>query len=231
MKKRYLVGLACGVMVVGMVGMAGATLITIGTAVVNDATLLGNGNLGGPNNLIYDSDLGITWLDISFGQYTWAGQNWWANSLNNDGVLTVSLYDGYTADWGSGSVWRLPDVGSNPNVGYNQTSSEMGHLFYVELDNYGNTNYGIDGTHPGYYGLTNRGDFDHLISSWYWLYSDEALNGGQPWYFSFSDGEQDWFSSGTGNFGFGMAVRSGQVIYTPHLLQAIQSQNQPHCFS
>ena len=88
--------------------------------------------------LIYDMDRNITWLqDANYsmtsgydsdGRMTWEEAMMWASQL---------VYGGY-------DDWRLPTTiplttGSNlPDDYVNQTLSEMGHLFHIEL---GNTNY------------------------------------------------------------------------------------------
>ena len=104
-----------------------ALIIVIGLSVSAQATLINNG--GG---FIYDTDLGITWLqDANYaktsgydadGMMNWSGARTWATTL---------VYGGY-------SGWRLPTtVDSSPlvfgydgtptyNYGYNITSSERG---------------------------------------------------------------------------------------------------------
>jgi hypothetical protein len=81
--------------------------------------------------MVYDDVLKITWLqDANYAQtsgYDTAGQmDWnaamtWANNLS---------YGGY-------DDWRLPSAlnyqdGSGPCFGFNCTSSEMGHLYYID---------------------------------------------------------------------------------------------------
>lgn len=80
--------------------------------------------------LIYDSDLNITWLsNASYavtsgfdadGQMTWYQAASWIQSLNNSGFLGAS-------------GWRLPRADATCGANYNCTTSEMGHLFYLEL--------------------------------------------------------------------------------------------------
>jgi hypothetical protein len=84
--------------------------------------------------LIYDSDLNITWIQdanyaksIGFdadGAMTWDVAHSWAGS--------VTYYDPVRKTTWSG--WRLP-TGSSPYSGYNITNDELGHLYYVELQN------------------------------------------------------------------------------------------------
>ena len=93
---------------------------------------LGTDNLG--NRLIYDSDLDITWYDYTKSWDTWQNQVNWAAGLSVN--FGGNIYDD----------WRLPLSVDGPVVwgydgtttaGYNITSSEMGHLFYTELENKG----------------------------------------------------------------------------------------------
>jgi len=64
MNKKLLTGLAAGLILIGIVGMAQAGLITTGTVHYD----------GADRNLIYDSDLNITWLDYTRDSATWTNQ-------------------------------------------------------------------------------------------------------------------------------------------------------------
>ena len=176
MKRGLIVFIAC-FLLLGMTGLARASLTTIGTA----------NYLGSDYNLIYDDDDtgygggGLVWLDYTHSDTNWSNQVSWASGLGL--FLTVTLNPGYTTDidWTTG--WRLPDTvdGSwvygyegDPNNdgiytytgGYNLANSEMGHLFYTELGNLGYV--ATDGSAPQTnHGLQNTGDFDNLVASWY----------------------------------------------------------------
>jgi hypothetical protein len=106
-------------------GMANASLEVIGTA----------SYLGNDYNLIYEDDSiygGLVWLDYtSSPKANWTNQKAWAAGLGAD--LTVTLDPGYTTDidWSTG--WRLPSAGDSPIDDFNDTTSEMGHLYYVSL--------------------------------------------------------------------------------------------------
>ena len=218
MKKKLLAGLATGLFVFGMAGMAQADLWTIGTATYqtsgsNTAVNPGSGN--DQYKLIYDTDLQITWLDYSAPYAIWGdyvtglgGQDEWANTLG--GSLTVNMNSGYSTsnDWTTG--WRLPSAGASPTGGYDQTSSEMGHLFYNEL--------GMDSNPVG--GLTTTAElnsseyFDNLIASWYWSGTGYAAGPHYAWTFNMGGGDQYGVSKGVST-GYGLAVRSGQVSAVP----------------
>lgn len=82
--------------------------------------------------MIYDTGLGITWLqDANYAK---------TSGFDSDGAMPFqdglewveSLeYAGYTD-------WRLPFAGSPPLWFCAEQRSEMGHLYYVELDNFEN---------------------------------------------------------------------------------------------
>jgi hypothetical protein len=184
MKKKLLAGLAVlGFVALGIGGTAGATLIVQGT--VDYA--------GAIRNLIYDDDLKITWLDYSNGPDTWDNQMAWADTLS----LTVN---GVTYD-----DWRLPSAGAPPGLGYNQTSSEMGHLYYDEMHLVGGVYSSAD--------TLNSGVFDNSVSAWYWSGTEYADSPAIVSSFSTAEGWQ------TGNWKgdvtiYALAVRPGQVQET-----------------
>ncbi len=191
---------------------AQATLITIGQAEYNDQNY----------NLIWDNDSpfgSIIWLDYTKIGAHWQTQVNWAYGLNNGGVLTYNIDPAYILAW-TGD-WRLPYTVDGPNVygysgkttvGYNITTSEMGHLFYTELGNKGH--YSITGSHPQPgWGLTNKGDFQNLQWNTYWSGTEWAGHIDEAWYFGTSYGYQ-----GTNykrpNY-VALAVRPGNVVITP----------------
>jgi len=217
--KKVLTALIAGLAMLCMTGLAHASLVTIGTA-----------SYGGADyNLIYDDDDtgygggGLVWLDYTNSYDTWANQVSWASGVGSS--LTVTLKPGYTTsiDWATG--WRLPETmdGSwvygyegDPDdngiytytAGCNLANSEMGHLFYTELGNLGYV--ATDGSNPQTgWGLNNTGDFDYLITSWYWSGAGCSHDPGGAWLFSMYDGVQA-YDHKCGYFD-GLAVRSGQV--------------------
>jgi hypothetical protein len=194
-------------------GLANADLITIGTAQF--------GGTGTEYNLIWDDNNNsnsIVYLDYTNAADDWTAQNTWASGLN--GTLTYNIDSAYTIDWGSNN-WRLPTTvdgiyqfgyDGTTTGGYNITSSEMGHLYYEELGNLGRT--ATDGTtpQPGW-GLNNTGDFDNLVESWYWSGTEYANNPDGAWGFFMGIGLQR--NDVKRNYGYGLAVRSGQVSTAP----------------
>ena len=167
------------------------------------ATLIDNG--GG---LIYDTDFDITWLQDAnyakttnysaadtYGRMTFTDANTWAANL----VI------------GSTSGWRLPTAfnqdGSGPDQGNNVTGSELGHLWYTELNNTAGA-------------LTNTGPFlniptsgmpnpNYLTSTVY-----APLGGDWAYFFALNNGNSAAAFFGGGNDaykGYGWAVHDGNV--------------------
>ncbi len=173
--KYFLLSIVLLAMVLALSVQAEADLQTIGTATYNSTGY----------NLIYDTDLEITWLDYTNGFQNWDAQVRWAGGLNDAGVLTYNFNAGVSMNWSD--VWRLPTAlnqdGSGPCQGYDCTS-EMRHLYYTEL---GNVSYPTTG-----YGLSNTGDFQNLQSTYYWSGTEYAPNTGDAWFFFTSDGYQDY---------------------------------------
>lgn len=118
----------------------------------------------GSCKLIYDDDLNITWYDYSKSVNNWDNQISWA------GDLTVTL-NGTTFN-----DWRLPTALSPDGNLDNVVLSEMGHLYYIELQNGG----------WGY--LKNTDPFEQLVGDWY--YSDTEYSDSAVWKFNFASGEQ-----------------------------------------
>ena len=202
MKKRFLSVLAAGLFILTIAGLANAALITIGTATYN----------GTDYNLIYDADGPldpVTWLDYSHPQQPWKDQIIWAATLGDK--LTVTLNPGYTTSLSWLVGWRLPSAGENPHYGYNQITSEMGHLYYTELGNLGY--YDTSGNYQSGYGLNNTGDFDNLNAYWHWSGTEYADGLAGAWYFDVDNGVQgDDYEDCNG---YGLAVRSGKVSAVP----------------
>ncbi|MBI5098593.1 MAG: hypothetical protein HZB30_05080 [Nitrospirae bacterium] len=162
--------------------------------------LRGTDNQG--NRLIYDTDFNITWYDYSKynAQLNWASAFNWASALSVSGGDLVGVYDD----------WRLPTAlnqnGTGPCSGPNCTGSEMGHLFYTEL---GNTTT---------LGLTKKGDFQNLVSPYYyWL--QESASSAAAWNFSTGSGYQNAYSKN--NAFYAMAVRPGDVAVVPEPISFI----------
>ena len=179
------------------------------------------------NGLIYDDVLNVTWLqDANYaktfgydsdGRMTWEEANTWANSLS---------YGGYD-DWRLPSA-KLIDV-SNPcsasdgscDVGYNNTTSELGHMFYNNLENLAYRD--ASGNPQAGYGVTNDSSIDgntgdnvsiiNLQNDSYWLDEEFECFTLSAWLFDTSDGLQSHFIK---NYSYhSWAVRDGDVSAVP----------------
>ncbi len=195
-------------------------VMVLGFSLKLHASLLNRGTDSLGNQLIYDSDFNITWYDYTYS-YTNYSQTSWDNALSWADSLTVTL-NGIVYD-----DWRLPTIIINqdpPTYGYdgthtygfNITNSEMGHLFYSELEN--KAYYATDGNYPQPgWGLTNTGDFQHLYATFYYTNTTYYYNVWSAVYQSFSNGEQyaaaKLFLGGTGVYA--MAVLDGDVSTVP----------------
>ena len=178
-------------------------LLALGTSMQAEAALT---NLGKDNRgfrLIYDSDLDITWYDYTRSNDSWQNQVDWAAGLSvNFGETTFD-------------DWRLPTTVNAPgSSGLNITSSEMGHLYYVELGNLAmyDTNGDIQ---PGFAqpGLANTGDFQFLRYDNYWSGTEYSGNPAYPayaWYFDTNFGQQA-ISNKSGGL-LGIAVLDGLAV-------------------
>jgi len=212
--KKILVLISGMLFLLTTVGLANASLITIGTAQF--------GGSGAEYNLIWDNDNNgnsVVWLDYSIINYdNWQSRIDWADSLNS--TLTYKIGIAYTVDW-EANFWRLPTTVDGTAVwgydgtttaGYNITNSEMGHLYYEELGNLGLM--ATDGTwpQPGY-GLSNIGGFESLMADDYWSGTEYANGLGAAWAFDMSSGYQS--IPPKGNNGYGLALRTGQVSGAP----------------
>ena len=104
--------------------------------------------------------------------------------------------------------------------GYYFANSEMGHLYYTELDNPGYQH--LDGgscvANPAGsssppFGLQNTAPFQNLVTSFYWTGTEHAAVPNDSWFFNFYYGYQDRHSASiVGHDGYGLALRSGQVV-------------------
>ena len=170
----------------------GEIILIFGLIEIANAALIDRG--GG---LIYDSDQNITWLQdanlaatetfgvpgIYGGQMTWDTAQAWIAAMN------ATDYKGY-------NDWRLPTTVDGQYLfgcdgtttgGYNIITSEMGYMYYVNLENLGQ--YATDGTNPQPgWGLTNTGPFTNLRSSYYWSGTDYSPIPNGAWLFHFGYG-------------------------------------------
>lgn len=169
------------------------------------------------NGLIFDDDLGITWLEDANlaatetfdvgninpdGGMTWVTANEWIAAMNavvnSDGSIG---YKGFTG-------WRLPTTVQPDTSCSNQSgdiffgtgceASEMGHLFNIE---------GISSATPGDY-------FDNVQDFYYW--SGTEYSADLAWRFSFATGDQSLQDPSSINFKYyAWAVNDGDIGFVP----------------
>lgn len=199
-----------------------ALVISVSIVGTANAALINNGN-----HLIYDTDLKITWYDYASGsQYSLSGGYQaavdWAGGINVGGTVLGSWTLPTTIN---STAWSWGYDGST-TAGGNITTSEMGHLFYVELGNIGW--YGTDGSsgQPGW-GLKNVGPFNYvgpygnarLNPGVYWGSTDAPdprygsvtpSDSSMVWCFDFSSGVQDEYGKSSSVYSF-IAVHPGDI--------------------
>ena len=179
------------------VAPAGATLIDRGAF---------NDGFSGTVNLIYDTDLDITWLgDANFSQtsgFDGDGKMDWTTATT---VWAPSLVVGGFTDWrlptttqpDTSCGFQIPFGGfPDQGLGTGCTGSEMGHLFNVE---------GITAAAPGV--------FDNVQANFYWSGTEFAPLTGNAWVSSFNIPFQIIVTKSSSVFGW--AVRSGDVSAPP----------------
>lgn len=143
-------------------------------------------------------------FNTSNGRMTWWGGLAFSNYLNS-------------INYGGSNQWRLPSAGSNPQYGYNQTGSELGQLYYNELNvlTFPGTNgsdYGI--LHDGsVFTSGNAGPFANAQTYAYWSGTEYAPVPGVAWVFYTYDGLQNGSYKGTQFYAW--AVSPGQVAAVP----------------
>jgi hypothetical protein len=179
----------------GLVHVMSLTAI-LGFACLGSATLINRGN-----GLIYDSDFNITWYANANNDFmSWDQAMTWAQNLSTPNPSGGGFITG----------WRLPSAlnpdRSGPDLFFDVTGSEMGHLYYTEL---GNT--------AGYGGLINTGPFGNLLPYLYWSNTlDLSFGAPVAWTFFFDEGFQDAHPL-DGDFGIiphgfhALAVHDGDV--------------------
>ncbi len=206
MKAKLLSGIAIVFLVFGITGVSQAALKTIGHGYHYDGTKVVK------SALIWDKDIdangnSLVWLDYSNPEASWGSQRDWSGGL--EAQMLVELLPGYSVAWDE-NQWRLPSAGSEPQSGYNHTTSEMGHLYYDEL---GLLSY----PDRGYQDVTdaelNASEFNNLIASLYWSGTEYADGPGFAWFLYMNLGYQN--GSGKSRNLYGLAVRSGQVSAVP----------------
>lgn len=198
--------------------LASALFLSV-TAINAHAALYDRGN-----GMIYDSAQNITWLqDANYaktsgydadGRMTWEQSKEWASTL---------VYGGH-AGWrlssavlnGTGFMYGPDDYNGVNDASYNNTRSEIGHLFFelgnkAQLDQFGDGQEG--------WGLTNTIFVDaatHLnvgfvnIGYSYWAAEEgDGTRSGHAWAFSTSVGRQGY--SEKWNVIYAWAVHDGDI--------------------
>ncbi|MFM8330144.1 MAG: DUF1566 domain-containing protein [Candidatus Methylumidiphilus sp.] len=186
-----------------------------------------------PGGMVYDTDLNITWLadanlaasntfGVSISNGSGPGTMTWTQAQSWVAAMNAANYLGY-------SDWRLPtttDTGepgcvvanSGAECGFNVNpdTSELAHLFFVELgnlssvDSAGNSRGGFTGVN---YGVVNTGPFTNLQNFYYWSGTEYVPDTRYAWFFINIEGHQLY---GDKDLLFnGWAVRSGDVAAVP----------------
>ena len=162
--------------------LIGTFLAILGFSILANAELQDNGN-----DLIYDTDLDITWYNPNVSAMSWDQAMAWAESLRVGGL----------------SGWRLPsslnEDGSYPYYGYGVVGSELGHLYYEELDN------------DAYGPLARTESFVNLQPVNYWSSTVTAQYAGNAFVFSFNNGKQGHADKNLAANFSAIAVHSGNV--------------------
>ena len=201
------------------------TLALVGLSLISlsaNAALYDRGN-----GLIYDDVLDITWLqDANYaqtsgydsdGRMNWWDANAWADQLS---------YGGYD-DWRLASANLMnptspcwADDGSCDR-GYNNTTGELGHMFYNNLGNLGR--HDTNGNYQSGYGVTNSSFTDgnsgasvsivNLQNYVYWLGEEYAPNTDGAWAFIALYGYQHYGDKAVSRCSW--AVRAGDVSSVP----------------
>jgi hypothetical protein len=192
--------------------------VVVGLSLPANATLIDRGtDIKKEYQLIYDTDLDITWLE---SKYLIGYFSDWKSALAMVDSLKIAYNKNAIYD-----DWRLPTTvdgtivdgyDGTTTAGFNITSSEMGHLFYEELGNVApvtkaGTTQPKTKTGPG---LRNIYPFLYLRPQAYWsntlhYVSPKESKEDSAWFFNFEDGSQSVTRLG---YKFPvLAVRDGDV--------------------
>jgi hypothetical protein len=188
------------------------------------------------NGMIYDSALNITWLqDANYaktsgydadGRMTWSQSHTWANNLVYGGFsdwrLSSARLNGTDMMNCGGSYAVCPGYYNGTNdLGWNNTRSEIGHLF-LELGN--NAVWSTTGVSTRSYApidmtfvdaATNQNvSFLNLQKYFYWEAETSYLNPNEAWNFVTDGGYQEPYSGKSSPF-HAWAVRDGDVTAVP----------------
>jgi hypothetical protein len=124
----------------------------------------------------------------SLGLTSWFGAKAFISYLNSQ-------------NYGGSDQWRLPNVGTNPQYGFNLSGSELSELFYRELSGTPHSNIPISAT------------FNNEQYYAYWSGKEATPDPLQAWRFSTSVGNQDYYPKNLQWYAW--AVTPGQVAAVP----------------
>lgn len=151
------------------------------------------------SGFIYDNTLDITWLqDANYAS---------TSAYDGDGKMTKAEAQTWVNNlsFGDASEWRLPSAGE-ATPGFNQTSSEIGSLFYDSLGNVSNSGQFLNTFQDN--NLNIPQSFLNTELGLYWLDEDYDLAATRSWVM--------WTSGYTGNqvvsaYGYAWAVHDGDI--------------------
>lgn len=127
-----------------------AITVLPGLGTMAKGELINRGKDNSGNNLVYDTDLDITWYDYSYFAPEYQDAVTWVNHLSVK-MGTTEFTD-----------WRLPSVVKGEDYSFDSPyRTEMGHLYLVELIN-------NEVLYPWNFPNVWR-DFDRLIGGYYWM--------------------------------------------------------------
>ena len=191
----------------------GMFMAVIGFSTLANASLIDNG--GG---FIYDTDLNITWYDVTYVSSDWTSAMTWAAGLTAgevDGWRLPSTVDGKLY-WGYDGITGIngyDHTSGTQTSGYNITTSEIGHLFYTELKNIGDGNTLAQNKFP----FLNLQLGDDLYPALYWSGTEYTLSKDvffpgvwSAWAFSTTYGYQEPNAKFNPDI-FAMAVHAGNI--------------------
>ncbi len=177
--------------------------------VVNAVIAAGGGVIHDTPNYYFDNGTyTLTTADFSIGGMVdwWAGQAYvhYLDSLNNG--------RGYAGS----NHWALPTTpDSSASYGFNITNSQLGELYYNELNAtaYPAVNYGILGTRTFMDTSASSGPFSNAHAYAYWSGTEYASYPSDSWLFFTTTGFQN-YGNKTNQF-YAWAVSPGQVSAVP----------------
>lgn len=134
------------------------------------------------------------------GTYHLTAADFGANGLTN--WFGAQAFVGYlsSVNYGNSSQWALPSAGSNPQVGLNQITSQLGNLFYNELG-------GTAGS-----AIPANANFINEQNNDYWSATEDASYSGGAWLFDAFFGNQ---------YGFGKNVQLYVWAVSPGNVSAV----------